>query len=392
MQPIPLKFYDDPTPFELVKKHGFYQVGNEVFSHKINALIHATQTRQEVKWNFNEDVYRGMNWRVSNNINLYELYRRRAQQLRDQYDYLILSYGGGSDSTTILDTFLENGIHLDEIVTDWPLSRQGHLPVTNDISAANVHSEWALTMAPKLERVRQQYPRTLITAFDTSKNLTPEDQEDTANILHHYYTVKRYRAITDRIRVAHEKYNRPALIMGIDKPIPIVEKNVLCLCFIDNRIFLKSTAADWHKNIENFYWTPDMPEITREQGHAVLRFLQLNPQYIRWFKPYDQKLDINRGYDQYSELLLEQIIYPRWDITTFQTNKDLYGAFRRTWQLIHDSSDRSLQSWETAIRSRVALVDPKFYRRVPGTNWVGSYVDFMSRLYPIGILSEDISA
>ena len=46
-----------------------------------------------------------------------EICKKRAQQLRDSYDYIILYYSGGSDTTTVLNAFLDNNIHIDEIVT-----------------------------------------------------------------------------------------------------------------------------------------------------------------------------------------------------------------------------------------------------------------------------------
>jgi len=45
-----------------------------------------------------------------------ELLKQRALQLRNSYKYLILYYSGGSDSATVLQTFINNNIPLDEIV------------------------------------------------------------------------------------------------------------------------------------------------------------------------------------------------------------------------------------------------------------------------------------
>jgi len=44
------------------------------------------------------------------------LYALRARQLREKYDYLVLYFSGGADSTNILKTFIDNNIFLDEIV------------------------------------------------------------------------------------------------------------------------------------------------------------------------------------------------------------------------------------------------------------------------------------
>ena len=49
-------------------------------------------------------------------VPLSEYYRRRAQQIRDKYDYVVLLYSGGPDSNNILHAFVHNGIKIDEIV------------------------------------------------------------------------------------------------------------------------------------------------------------------------------------------------------------------------------------------------------------------------------------
>ena len=45
-----------------------------------------------------------------------DLCKNQAQKIRDEYDYLRLWYSGGCDSRTALDSFILNGIHLDEII------------------------------------------------------------------------------------------------------------------------------------------------------------------------------------------------------------------------------------------------------------------------------------
>ena len=43
--------------------------------------------------------------------------RTRALQLRDTYPYIKFWFSGGNDSTTALNVFLKNNIHIDEIIT-----------------------------------------------------------------------------------------------------------------------------------------------------------------------------------------------------------------------------------------------------------------------------------
>ena len=87
---------------------GYYKVGQEKFVSKILAAIKATELKLPMTWHFHDDVFAKV--KPTGQISLKELYKERALQLREKYDYLILNYSGGSDSWTILNTFLENNI------------------------------------------------------------------------------------------------------------------------------------------------------------------------------------------------------------------------------------------------------------------------------------------
>ena len=95
-------------------KFGFYQVGKLKFYSKFDAADLAARTNQSISWNFNDEVFGLYDWSTEPVASLPDLYRARAQQLRDQYDYLVLWYSGGADCDNILDTFVDNNIRLDE--------------------------------------------------------------------------------------------------------------------------------------------------------------------------------------------------------------------------------------------------------------------------------------
>lgn len=97
-------------------KLGYYTVGNEKFFSKPMALTKATETNQFPEWNFNNETFGAQDWLTDPTISIKELYRIRAQQLRDRYDYIRLEFSGGGDSTTALYSFVNNGIHIDEVV------------------------------------------------------------------------------------------------------------------------------------------------------------------------------------------------------------------------------------------------------------------------------------
>ena len=59
-------------------------------------------------------------WLIEPPESIEELRKQRAQQLRDKYDYLVLYYSGGSDSQTVMNSFVNNNIDLDQIVISVP--------------------------------------------------------------------------------------------------------------------------------------------------------------------------------------------------------------------------------------------------------------------------------
>ena len=73
-------------------KLGFYQLGEEKFHNKVQALIQGTQRNQFPEWNFNRATFDNVNWLEEPEANLLELYRIRAQQIREKYDYVRLEF------------------------------------------------------------------------------------------------------------------------------------------------------------------------------------------------------------------------------------------------------------------------------------------------------------
>ena len=86
-------------------KLGYYTVGSEKFFSKPLALTRATETNQFPEWNFSNEIFGAQDWTITPAINIRELYRIRAQQLRDQYDYIRLEFSGGGDSNFFRNNF-----------------------------------------------------------------------------------------------------------------------------------------------------------------------------------------------------------------------------------------------------------------------------------------------
>ena len=66
------------------KTNGYYIVNGVSTGNKLQAILEASKTKSELRWNFYDDIFSAASSKFNNNhILLKELYRARAQQLRD---------------------------------------------------------------------------------------------------------------------------------------------------------------------------------------------------------------------------------------------------------------------------------------------------------------------
>lgn len=106
-----------------------------------------------------DDIYDDYDWSVEPLESWDEIKWERAWNLRDKAGYLRLWYSGGSDSQTILNTFIKHNIPLDEIGI-WRLS-----PINDFNTPAN--DEINKAALPYLETIKDKlHPSTKIVLYD----------------------------------------------------------------------------------------------------------------------------------------------------------------------------------------------------------------------------------
>ena len=144
-------------------KFGWYEVNGRRYLHKITAGQTVDQQWDQVKFNFNDEVFDSYDWtkEPEPSVPLTEFYRRRAQRLRDKYEYLVLMYSGGPDSQNVLDSFVDNDIFIDEIVNVNSYDR-------TRVTDRTVHNaDWIFNAKPVLDRlVHNGSLRSRITVID----------------------------------------------------------------------------------------------------------------------------------------------------------------------------------------------------------------------------------
>jgi len=208
-------------------KLGFYMVGNQRVESKIDAYILATKLNVHPTWHFGDQVWQSQDWTHEPKIDILELYKTRARQIREQYDYIILNYSGGSDSQTMIDSFLAAGCFIDEVVTIWNRKHTAKVIVDPGVTdARNVEAEYELTARPGLTRIRDASPNTKITYIDISDATvndfqTPDGEEwlkTTVEHLHPQY-VTRWSATRDKNQlITMDRGLKTAVVFGVDKP------------------------------------------------------------------------------------------------------------------------------------------------------------------------------
>jgi hypothetical protein len=343
---------------------GYYTVGDRVFYLKYDAMVYSTATNLPIQWNFNYATFAKQAAAPRQYTTVLELYKRRAQQIRDTHDYVILAYSGGADSQTILDAFLDNNIKLDEIWVDHQASmiEKSNYVLTTDTSAVNLPSEWFLVIKPKLEEINKTHPDIKIHVSDACDSLMYDDNHD--NVMDaslnlgytaSYHALKRWRYIADYARKMQDSCIDVCVIMGMEKCIPYVDDNMRYgFMFTDAPLFFKSAL------LEYFYWTPDMPEIVVEQAHYIWDYLKANPSYLYSIMAYKLRSPTTWFHNRKTSFdsIVKHVVYPNWDNRIHQVNKQtIFNGEGSGYYTEFFSNEQFYNKWLSNRKSCLSLID-----------------------------------
>lgn len=349
---------------------GYYICNGLEFQSKIKCALYATEQKKPVQWVFNDSAFSKHTWTVEPDLTLDQLYDRRARELREKYDYLILSYSAGSDSHNILMSFYRQGLHIDEIVTNWVLDASKHCTVADELvtQAWNQNAEFELTVRPQLEWIRQNMPKTKITVYDCSKDiltyfLQARDESwvlDANGVLNpavsqrfNYLNVKEVRN-----RVDH--FNKLAVVTGTDKPRIWIQDGKVYLKFIDKIANITPINKHFYEydnsTIEFFYWSPACCDMLAKQAHVVYKFLKANPQYQTLWK--SEHFQVRET----QEKILKKLIYTTWNSSWFQVEKPTLDWESELDLWFDSSKNRAYTNWQRGLDFVEQTLDPSFIK------------------------------
>lgn len=324
---------------------GYWQVGEMKFISKFQAMLHAGKTSNEVKYIYFDHVWTNFDRSLLGKISLKELYKQRAQQLRDKYDYLILYFSGGADSYNALRSFTDNEIHLDEVCVKWPMAAiRGNVytPNITDKTARNTLSEWDYAIKPVLEWLAQHHPKIKINVVDWTENISPDIYSE--NIFHKVNTwndveIPFMISYSESELIKTDKGKKVGSIYGIDKPTLGYHENKWFMSFPDTATGMGIPSDINRYNTEYFYWSPEFPLLAMEQAYQVVEYVSTKPDLIKYYYTKDSRLTWSTDFTllaiQIQNDVAKSVLYDNWT-----------GRFQAQKPIIADREDKHFWIFE----------------------------------------------
>ena len=346
------------------KELGYYICDNKIFTSKIHACIHSTQTKKPLEWIFNNDTFDNYPWHIEPEQSLDDLYFARAKQIREKYDYICLAFSGGGDSNNILEAFLRQGLFIDEVVTN-VMEDLNNLTTINPTNMNNWNegAEYKLQTEARLKELKKRSPNTKISVIDLSTGLfdlfrsygdagwiekTRERMNPSGFMRHNFLHMK-------EIRKRFDKDKKICMLLGIEKPRTYIKDNVFKMCFSDKACNIATVSEfieDYdNTSVEYFYWHPQGADIIAKQCHVIKRWLEFNPKFLHYWRPKNMS-EIWTNHRKYHERILRPLIYnSTWHDNYWQANKSTKDWYSEIddwfWTAHKDSKEHAI--WRAGL-------------------------------------------
>lgn len=230
-------------------------------------------------------------WDTEPKQSIKELHRLRAEQIRQTYDYVVLYFSGGADSTTVLNAFVDNNIPIDEVIVYVNTDAENN-PIVGGSYA--------------LKYLKEINYKGLVTVVDLNFDVlakiiaggTWQSYGSFSGLLHSFYRFRidfyeKNRYISTLIRrkgkIAH-------IFGGVFPKIEKIDGELYSSISI-NAFMLSSTDPE---NVQ-FFTTADMPDIHIKHSYLLAKSYdeKLEPE-SRSYKllirdPYYEELDISKN-------------------------------------------------------------------------------------------------
>ena len=412
--------------------HGYYVVNNQKFHSKIQALICASELLNRInqkisessfkiedpkiliKWNFNDEIFQAYNWKIEPEEDLDTLYHRRALQLRQKYDHIIVYYSGGSDSHNMIMSFLNQNLFIDEIIVHHVNSG---IKILENLEMSNVDAriqpltETKLQLFPRLKEISSLSPKTKIKIFDTTNHTIENfsNKQDGSWILNVREELNpidsaKYNFIQfDNYKKIVEKNTKIGILVGLDKPKIRINNEKIYLCFVDRvyniNLFYQELEKYSNSQVEFFYSSPDACELICKQSHELKKWVLSSKNNIKiltdnhgvdhsiYLKVKEKIETLNRISRLFFEENARSILYPTtWKKDWFQAKKSTLNWNSEADFWFHSRFDsNSLQGscWKNSIKYIREKIDEKLLIKFDDISGYDGFCEY-SKYYEIG--------
>jgi hypothetical protein len=345
---------------------GYYSCNSLFFTSKIQACIYSTSCKIPVVWHFNNDTFDRYPWHIEPTESLDELYDKRAREIREKYDYVMLAFSGGGDSNNILESFLRQGLLIDEIVTN-VMSDYNSVTILDPtiIENWNEAAEFKFQTLPRLEHVKKISPNTKITILDLSSyvlkffgenkdeswlNFTKERLNVSGLLRHNFIHF-------NEVRKQFDKGKKIAMVLGIEKPRTMIDQNGMLIMFFGDQAVNIATTQEFmtdysNAHIENFYWHPSCAPLIAKQVHVIKRFLESTPAMIPCWTP-SISGNFQKMFRSVHERVLRPLLYSStWHSSYWQANKSTLDWYSEidNWFLKGFKDTKEFAIWNAGLK------------------------------------------
>lgn len=374
-------------------KFGYYQIGDCRSYSKFEAQTIGNKTGLKVHWNFNDKEFIAHDWQQEPTESISELYRQRAQQIRNQYDYLVLWFSGGADSTNVLDSFIDNDIKLDEVAS------YVNYDATGD-RFNYLNAEIYNVAVPRIEQAKQIQSDLKHTIIDLSQITLDYFNNANAKFDWIYYCnsyINPNASARQEIKLQVTRWKeminsgkRVCFIHGVDKPRVVGINNQYFFKFIDmidNAVSVTTQMLDrpWEFD-ELFYWSPSAPKIPIKQGHIIKNFLKSVTAQTPGLTTENLGLvatTIDKKMYWVNLDKINSLIYPKWKLVQYQVKpSSLIFSPRDEWFFKLSDNDPAKRAWKIGLEHRWNTSDSEFKK--DKTQLKCGFRPLMSHAYSLG--------
>lgn len=246
-----------------LKNKFYWKVGKKTFHNKHQAVVEMDKTGWGIEWH-PPTAWLSYNWSATPEKTFWQIMTDRVKEIRQKYKYIRFWFSGGCDSQTVLECFLSNGIHIDEIFMHSSGLKESDYEITD-------------TAIPFLIKHKNALRNTRINHYTTKKN----DYID--------WHSKKYWETEDGIYHPALRIVGPIASYKYGFKKQIDEINIIC----STKSYLIYKNNNWYTYVPDYefdgYFLPDTlyffcqdPEIYHAQSFTLLNYIKNNFTKEHW--------------------------------------------------------------------------------------------------------------